>query len=221
MSSRPTKTGAFIAAVLLYGLTGAVGITEAQTIAVPTGDGRPVMTDGLFHPEEWADAASHPLGETVELYLKEFRGHVYVGVHCGELDKPFSMDLYLAGSDGEIRQLHTSAQIGERALTPGEEDPPWIWGYSPDWYANEVRWNQPMAHSLMEEGETRTEAQRAALFDYDGFEFQILRDKFSGNEWLLRVEVRSYPDFDSPLIHPEGTPRDRADGWMRLVFNGG
>jgi hypothetical protein len=176
------------------------------------------MTDGLFHPEEWEDAAFLDLGETAELFLKEQGGHVFVGVHCGDLGKPFTMDLYLAGSDGEIHQLHASAQIGERTLTPGEEDPPWIWGYSPDWYANEVRWNQPMAQSLIEEGETRTEAQRAALFEYHGFEFQLRREKFQGNEWFLRVEIRSYPDFDSPLIHPEGTSRDDTDGWLRLAL---
>lgn len=219
MSNRQTISLAVSAVVVFGSLLGAVSPITAQAITVPTGDGRPVMTDGLFHSEEWADAALLALGETVQLSLKEHSGHVFVGVHCGDLGRPFTMDLYLAGSEGEIHQLHASAQIGERVLIPDEESPRWVWGYAPGWYANEVRWNQPMADSLMEEGETRTEAQRAALFEYDGFEFQILRERFPGSEWLLRVEIRSYPNFNSPLIHPEGTSRDGTEGWLRLILD--
>ena len=200
----------------VWSIAGAAQPLTTQTIAVPAGDGIPVMTDGVFLSEEWADAISLPLGETAELFLKEHGGHVFVGVHCGNLEKPFSVNLYLAGPGGNIHQLHGSAQIGERILTPGEEDPAWIWGYSPGWYANEVRWNQLEAQALMEEGNTQSEAVKAALFGHDGFEFQLLRDKFPGNEWILRVEIKSYPDYESPLIYPEETSSDHTDGWLRL-----
>lgn len=218
MPGRQTVSSTFIALMLLGGTCGAISPTTAQTISVPTGDGRPIMTDGAFLPEEWADAASHPLGETATLYLKEHHGHVFVGVYAGELGRPASINLYWAVPGGRIHQFHGSAQIGERILTPGEEDPPWIWGYTPGWYANEGRWDQPKANALMEEGHTQTEAIRETLFRHDGFEFQIRREKFPGNEWLLRVEIKSDPDYDSPLIYPEGTSWDNPEGWLRLVL---
>jgi hypothetical protein len=218
MENRRLASLVVFASALFWGQSGIVPALAAQTIAIPPGDGKPVMTDGVFHPQEWADAASLALGETVEFFYKEHGDHVFFGAHCGDLGKPFTVDLYLAGSDGRIHQLHASAQLGERVLVPNAEDPAWVWGYSPGWYANEVRWDQPKAQSLMDEGQTRTEAQREALFQYDGFEFQIRRDKFPGNEWLLRVEIRSYPDYDSSLVHPDGTSRTSTEGWLRLAF---
>lgn len=190
---------------------------QAQHLVVPTGDGRPVMTDGVFASGEWEDAHRVSIGETVYLHVKEHMGHVFIGVDCGELGKPFVVNLFIGASGGEIHELHASAQIGERVLSPeGQEDPHWIWGSSPGWYANEVRWNQPMAQSLMEDGVDRDEAQRQALFKYQGFEFQILRSKFREKEWVLRVEVLSSPDFDVPLVYPTGTLPKNPEGWLRL-----
>jgi hypothetical protein len=47
---------------------------------VPQGNGAPVITDGLFSQGEWDDALRIPLGETVALHLKEYRGVVFIGV---------------------------------------------------------------------------------------------------------------------------------------------
>ena len=179
------------------------------------------MTDGILDPEEWGDADRISIGESAHLHLKEYGGYVFIGVDCGDLGKPFAVNFFFVTQEGNALELHTSAQIGERLLVPGEVDPPWIWGLSPDWYANEVRWNQTMAQALMEGGQTRDEAQRRALFDYDGFEFQIRRSKIPGNVWLMRVEIRSSPDYDSPLVFPAGTLVFPSGDWLELTFDPG
>ena len=56
----------------------------AQTVRVPTGDGRVVMTDGILDPEEWGDADRISIGESAHLHLKEYGGYVFIGVDCGE-----------------------------------------------------------------------------------------------------------------------------------------
>ena len=75
-----------------------------------------------------------------------------------------------------------------------------------------------MAESLMEEGLDRDEAQRRALFPYDGFEFQLKRSKLPGAEWLMRIEIRHSPDFDTPLVYPTGTEAKSTEGWLRASF---
>ena len=192
-----------------------------QSITIPTSDGRPVLTDGLLEIEEWGDAFRFEIGQTAIVLVKEHRGHVFVGIDCGELGKPFSMDLFLSAPGAGIHQLHASAQLGERVLGREEdEDPMWVWGNASGWYANEVRWNQPMAESLVAEGLTRDEAQRRALFPYEGFEFQVKRSKVPGDEWLMRFEIRSSPDYDAPLVYPSGTAGRDTQGWLRASFEG-
>ena len=207
----------FLVGVMFFG-----GEVEGQSVAVPVSDGRPVMTDGLLGEGEWGDALSIPVGNSVILYLKEHRGHVFVGLHCGDLEKPFAANLFLVGSDGSLHELHVSAQIGERVLAKGESEyPGWVWGYSPGWYANEARWDQSRAEALITEGWSRTEAQREALFPQDGFEFQILRSRFPSEDWIFRLEVLFSPDYDSPLVFPAGTSGIDPEGWMRLSFPSG
>jgi hypothetical protein len=211
------KTKSFLLALFLFPHLGSQLL--AQSVSVPTSDGRPVMTDGILEAEEWEDAYELAMGGTALLMVKEHRGHVFVGVDCGSLGKPFVVNLYLKAPGAEILQLHASAQLGERVLAvEGEEDPPWVWGNSSGWYANEVRWNQPMAESLVAEGFSRDEAQRRALFPYDGFEFQLKRSKLHGAEWLMRIEIRHSPDYDTPLVYPEGTDAKSTEGWIRASF---
>ncbi|MFC1661653.1 hypothetical protein ACFL3S_09415 [Gemmatimonadota bacterium] len=178
------------------------------------------MTDGLLDQEEWADASRLSLSDSVELRLKEYRGHVFIGLVFRGLGRPFVANLFVQPGDRKIHQLHASAQIGERILSPGEgDDPPFVWGYSPGWYANEVRWVNAKTQSLTESGADPDEAQRESLFPYDGFEFELLRSRFEGSEWLLRVDVLAYPDYHTPIVFPAGTTRKNTEGWFRLMFS--
>jgi hypothetical protein len=197
---------------------GAVPVLQesAGPVTVPETDGVPVMIDGVFSEEEWDNALLVDASEAVKIYLKQERGHVFVGVLCIRLMSP-TMDLFIQPGDQEIYQLHTSAQIGEIVLREGDsEDPPWVWGYSPDWYANEVRWDQRQREELIAQGMDRDRAQIETLFPYDGFEFQIRASKFESSEWRIRVEVRSAPDFDAPFVFPPHTQRRSTEGWLTL-----
>ena len=49
-------------------------------IRVPEGNGVPVITDGLFSPGEWDDAHRLALTPSVQLYVKQYRGVVFIGV---------------------------------------------------------------------------------------------------------------------------------------------
>ena len=139
-------------------------------------------------------------------------------MRCIRLITPI-VDLFIQPTGQEIYQLHVSAQIGERVLGgSAEEDPPWVWGHSPDWYANEVRWNRAQEERLIAEGVSEGEAQSRANFPYDGFEFQVRASKFESSEWQIRIEVPSAPDYDAPFVFPPETVRRSTDGWLVLTL---
>jgi hypothetical protein len=197
---------------------GATPVRQENTdmASVPETNGVPVMIDGVFSEEEWDDALVVDASEAVKLYLKQERGHVFIGVRCIRLITPI-VDLFIQPTGGEIYQLHASAQIGERVMgNSAADDPPWIWGHSPDWYANEVRWNRTVEEELIAEGVSEGEAQSRANFPYDGFEFQIRASKFENSEWRIRVEVPSAPDYDAPFVFPPATERRSTNGWLLL-----
>ena len=197
---------------------GALPVRQASTdmATVPETNGVPVMIDGVFSQGEWDDALVVDASEAVKIYLKQEKGHVFIGVRCIRLITPI-VDLFIQPTGSEIYQLHASAQIGERVLGGGvEEDPPWVWGHSPDWYANEVRWSRAVEEQLIAEGVSEGEAQSRANFRYDGFEFQIRASKFENSEWRIRVEVPSAPDYDAPFVFPPATERRSTNGWLLL-----
>jgi hypothetical protein len=70
----------------------------------------------------------------------------------------------------------------------------------------------------MREGKKRDEAQEAAIYKYDGFEFQIRRSKFASDEWRIRLETRMPPDW-SKVVFPAGTVPGSTRGWLMLVFD--
>jgi hypothetical protein len=186
---------------------------SVSEVSVPETDGRPVMIDGLFTAGEWDDAFAIDAGEGVTLYLKQEKGHVFVGIRCTELGTAV-VDLFIQPTGNEIYQLHASAQIGEIVLSaPGEEDPRFAWGYSPEWTANEVRWDQARREKLVAEGMDTGEAQVETIFPYDGFEFQIRKGKFASSRWLIRFNVYSA---QVRFAFPHGTEPKDTEGWLPL-----
>ena len=191
-----------------------------QSVRVPEGNGKPILTDGIFSPGEWDDALKIPIRPNVELLLKKSAGFVFVGIRY----IPFTLsvvDLFISPDGKAIRHLHVSAQLGERLLndTPGtDDDPEFIWGDTTGWYANEIRWNEKKVQAMIKEGKDNGQAQEASLYKYDGFEFQIRRSKFGSDEWLVRLETPTAPDWAKPVVFPEGTDTVSTRGWLTLVF---
>jgi hypothetical protein len=211
------------AALLLAGMflaSRALLAQETRTVRVLEGNGKPILTDGIFSPGEWDDALKVPIKSNIELLFKKSAGFIFIGVRY----TPFTLsvvDLFISPDGKAIRHLHVSAQLGERLLNdaPGtDDDPEFIWGDTTGWYANEIRWNERKVQALIKEGKNGGEAQQASLYKYDGFEFQIRQSKFGPDEWLLRVETPLAPDWEKPVVFPEGTDTASTKGWLKLVF---
>ncbi|MDH4196112.1 MAG: hypothetical protein OEW05_01735 [Candidatus Aminicenantes bacterium] len=207
--------GSHLASAALFGQD------QPKTVRVPEGNGRPILTDGIFSPGEWDDALKIDVRPTVQLLLKKSAGFVFIGIRY----IPYTLavvDLFISPAGKAIRQLHVSAQLGERLLndTPGsDDDPEFIWGDTTGWYANEVRWSEKKVQALIKEGKSRDEAQEASVYKYDGFEFQIRQSKFGTDAWLIRLESAIAPDWSKPVVFPEGTNPASTQGWLKLVFN--
>jgi hypothetical protein len=203
----------FLASAILFGQA------PPTTVRVPEGNGRPILTDGIFSPGEWDDAMRFQIRSDLQLLLKKNGGFVFLGLKYS----PFLLsvvDLFISPDGRTIRQLHVSAQLGERpcgGAGGAGEGPPFIWGDTVDWYANEIRWDAGKVQALMKEGKDAGEAQQAAVYRYEGFEFQIRQSKFNTDEWLIRLESPMPPEW-SKVVFPEGTSLASMKGWLKLVL---
>jgi hypothetical protein len=190
---------------------------------VPEGNGRPILIDGIFTPGEWDDALKVEVGSGRQLLLKRAAGFVFVGIRYtrfGAHGFHGSVDLYISPDGKAIHQLHVSAQLGERLLnsTPGlEDDPPFDWGDTSGWYANEGRWSQRKVEALVKEGWSRQEAQLMSMYRSEGHEFQIRQSKFGTDEWFLRLRTNNPPDF-TPEFWPMGSDPVSTAGWLKLML---
>jgi hypothetical protein len=218
--------------VILWGMVSSFGLArQAQPakaggpaapkpVQVPEGNGVPVITDGIFSPGEWEDALRIPLNESVELYLKHYRGVVFIGI-CGVRGRGDSAigpsDLFLAEGGGPVHQLHRSAQLGEIVLPAAGEAPSFRFGLTPDWYANEERRDQVIFDRMRKEGKSPLEVLKAANFPSDGIEFAIRRSKFPGPVWRLRATISGIIDGRPGMITwPAGTADRDTAGWLEL-----
>ena len=216
----PTRQPDLVVEAVMKVISEGPGVPEdgSRSFRVPEGDGRPVLIDGLFSPGEWDDAGKIDVDSTVSLYLKKYRGHMFLGVKI----TPFItsvVDLFISPDGKTIHHLHASAQISERIVNEHSglwDNPPFIYGYSVDWHANEIRWDSGKAQELTKKGMDGGKAQQMSYFEYDGYEFQVRQSKFPGDRWLFRILVPMAPDFDNPLIYPEGTEMTSTKGWLSL-----
>jgi hypothetical protein len=177
-----------------------------QTIKVPEGRGNPVLIDGMFSRDEWQDAATVKVNDSVTLYLKQFRGHVFIGVKTAT-SYPAYVDMFLLAGGNELYNLHASMQIGERTLTGKawtDGEPSWRWGNHVGWIANEAKYDST---------KDRTLPDKEKVFPYEGKEFQLLRSRFTGKQWRMRVEVRgATPD----IVFPAESERLNTARWLVL-----
>jgi len=186
-------------------------------LALPQGDGSPVITDGIFSPGEWDDAGRVPLSDSVELRLKQYRGVVFIGLHALGSASVGPSELCLAAPGGPVHKLHVSFQLGEIIVPPTGEPPPFRFGYTPDWYANEFRRDVDEAERLQKQGKSPLEIIKATSYPSDGIEFAIRRSKLPGSRWLVRLGI-SLATAGQPggLVYPAGTTERSTDGWQAL-----
>jgi hypothetical protein len=187
---------------------------------LPDWNGRAILTDGVFSPGEWDDALAIQVRPDLQLLLKKSADFVFIGLRYS----PFTLsvvDLFISPDGQAVHHLHVSAQLGERRLacpSAAGDGAEFVWGDTHDWYANEIRWDAGKVQALTKAGKSAGEAQQAALYRYDGFEFQIRRLKFASDEWFVRFESPMPPDWAAPVVFPAGTNRETVRGWLKLVL---
>lgn len=190
---------------------------DMTPISVPQGDGAPVITDGLFTSGEWDDALRVVIREGVTLHVKEFRGVVFIGIRG---TPPFGLgpsELLLSSPGGPVQRLHVSAQLGEVVVPQEGAAPPFRYGLTTDWYANELRRDEKKFEQLRSEGKPPIEVMIGSSYPIDGIEFAIRRSKFPGNRWLMRVYASAMVDGKPGMVvYPPGTTEKTVDGWLEL-----
>ncbi|NIS15951.1 MAG: hypothetical protein GWN00_24285 [Aliifodinibius sp.] len=195
--------------------------SRQREFIVPYGNGRPVMTDGIFQPAEWDDAATLVINDTVNLYFKQFSGHFFFALDSRQLLSP-SIDLYISADKQNILQLHVSAQLGERMLraTPNEPlDTAWVWGRTSGWYANEFRWIYKLLDSLVNiDGLDYETAINQAGFHHEGIEIDVLKSKIKGSIWRLRIEIWTARGKGEQLVFSQETERLSTTNWAEIRF---
>jgi hypothetical protein len=192
---------------------------QPNPVVVPEGNGVPVITDGIFSPGEWDDALRIPLSESVELNLKQYRGVAFIGVRGLNRAMIGASELSISVPGGPIHVLHVSAQLGEVVLPPSGDVPPFRFGFTPDWYANEQRRDMRESERLEKEGKNPMEILAAASFPSDGIEFAIRLSKFPGKRWFIRLGA-SFLAGGKPgwLVYPAAAAERAAEGWLELRF---
>ncbi len=193
--------------------------TEAVTspVTVPEGNGAPVITDGIFSPGEWEDARRITLAEMVTLYVKHYRGVVFVGLRGRDVGPS---DLFIALPGGPIQQFHVSAQLFESVIPATGEQPRPRFGLTTDWYANELRRDEEEAARLRQEHKDPMEIIRATSYPSDGIEFAIRRSKFPGRRWLMRLHATGFfGGKPGKLIYPAAAAEKTTTGWLELRFS--
>jgi ketosteroid isomerase-like protein len=188
-----------------------------KSLAVPEGNGRAVLLDGLFAPGEWDDALRVRIHERIELLLKTNSGHLFLGLKFEDAAGVI-VDLWITSDDKSVYQMHSSGQLGEGVLSlpAADEWPETLIGYSRDWDANEIKSDSKKKAEWQAAGRP-AEGYRQVLFPSDGKEFQIVLSKFSGRR--LKLRFRS-GDNEGLVVYPENTDLKSTDGWLELVVPG-
>jgi hypothetical protein len=207
-------------AAVLHGdesLLQSAGPSHSSPLTVPPGNGAPVITDGIFSHEEWDDALRIVLNEAAALYLKEYRGVVFIGVRGRGAGGIGPSDLFLTTPGGPIQRLHVSAQLSENTVPDTDAEPPVRFGLTTEWYANELRRDMELSARLEKEGKSPIDIIRATSYPSDGIEFAIRRSKFPGERWFMRL-VASAIVAGKPgmLTYPESAAEKTTQGWLEL-----
>jgi hypothetical protein len=181
------------------------------------------MLDGLISPGEWDNALTFEAGLHAKILLRQDGDYFYIGIDCRDVIRP-SINLELAEDSTEVWQFHVGAQIGERIVTresTRRENPTWLWSYSDNWMANEMRWDYDEMDRLKEEagGEWLAEDFAKVAFPSHGAEYQFRKTRFDASRYYFRLHLffLDPPGHKlDPVVFPEGTAMGDITGWAVL-----
>lgn len=210
--------------IVMLGCNGSNNIPYGEQYTskrVPESKGNPILLDGTFSEGEWDEALVVTVHDSVDLLFQKYRDHVFIGIKCPKLVGP-SIDLFLVTVEGQVHQFHVSAQLAEKVFsfnTAEQEKPPWIWGYTTDWYANEIRWDEQKVQRIMAaQNKSRVQAFGEAVYPFDGVEMQIRHSKIPSQKWRFRIEMLYPPKYDRPFIYPTDSFLDNSNQWLELFL---
>jgi hypothetical protein len=199
----------FTALIVLVTVAAFRSVNGQETLKVPQGNGTPVMIDGKFSDGEWQDAAVKEIAPSIHLYLKQYKGNVFLGLKATTPFKAY-VDLFLCPEAGKLFNLHASMQLGERVLSGNDwtdTEPPTQWGNETDWTASRSKFDPLKDREL---------PVTERLFPYDGKEFQLRRARFKGRRWRVRIEVRDLAGTHPTIAFPSNSERFKTDRWAVL-----
>jgi hypothetical protein len=215
--TRTFKRIGTLAVCAVLATTIGAGMQGVKPVTVPRGDGAPVITDGIFTAGEWDDALKIMVNDGVTVYLKEYRGVVFVGVRGQQGSGIGPSELSLAGSDGVIRSLHVSFALAEVEVPSDGPKPKLRLGFTSEWYANELRRDESEFARLQKEGGDPLSIMKATSYPSDGLEFAIRRSKIPGNVWRLRLWASAFSEGRPGMVtYPPAAAERVTDGWLEL-----
>jgi len=206
---------AMILAGVLFAPTAERCQATPKSVAVPEGNGKPVLLDGIFAPGEWDDALKVSIHDRITLFLKINSGHLFLGLKYEDAAGVIT-DIWMTSDDKTAYQMHSSGQLGEGVLSlpVADDKTETIMGYTKDWDANEIKSDSKKKAEWQAAGRP-AEGYRKVLFPSDGKEFQIVLSKFSGRRLKMRLMSG---DPKGLVIYPEKTDLKSTDNWLELVL---
>jgi len=144
------------------------------------------LFDGRCKNTEWSAATKIKLPSEISIYLMHDKDSLYVCAK-GKVDDYGVIDIFIEDvKTGYLHRLHASAQLGERIYNGKNWSEPDRWNLS-DWsgfwvpYAGRVESDDGLRPNFLK-GSHR--------------EMQILRKKFSGDDWNMMITVNgiSFPE---------------------------
>jgi hypothetical protein len=183
----------------------AASLAAAAAIAVGQAE-TPILLDNQCGEAEWADAAKTDVGQGVTLLAKADEDYVYL---CWRLppESLGTLDFYLIVPGEASRNMHVSAQVGDRWLGPDGWSE-YAWGEHPGWFG------PPVAFSGYE---TQADGSRVARFaDNPAREIQISRE-ISRAKWFFMFQMRAIgPGRAGELTWPRGGVPEDTRTWVEL-----
>lgn len=188
-----------------------VNTEDGQVIVPVISDRRPVI-DGQVTEKEWQGAHRVAIDDGVSLLMFQTDEDVWLAVKADTESPPY-VDIFLLLDDKQRINLHASMQVGERAIpADGWTDrvPPTKWGKQDNWQANFVK-EVP--------GKDDSASLKEQLAPYDGFEFRLSRERFTGRQWRMRWEVRDFAGVRKDIVFPKESTRFDAETWALVLLD--
>lgn len=181
--------------------------TIAAAAAITVGQAeRPILLDNHCPDAEWAGATQAEVGEGVTLLAMADEDFVYL---CWRLPPQSlgTLDFYLIVPGEAVRNMHVSAQVGDRWLGPDGWSA-YAWGEHPGWFGPPLRFSGL---------QTLPDGSREADFaDSPAREIQIDRN-ISRAAWFFMFQLRAVgPNHAREITWPQGGVPEDTRTWVEL-----